>query len=171
MPYNISEHVIVRMKRYLDDMLSTQRSINWPTREPEKLARRVREALFAVRYHPQYERYHDLHNFFKICVHDRYVEAKWKGPLTGRTMQEALSPEGKKIDGVMDLQSIIGAAIKFAITNDELHFPDAHLDEKDLKTLYQWGKKNEWKLVYQFELGVTLTRRNVDKILLWEPED
>lgn len=177
MPYNTSEAAAMRMKRYLDDMKDGRNVIRWPTREPKRLARQIREAMAAARFQATEKEksawmpYLDLRFFYQIRSRDDYVEAKWIGPEDGPKMESAKIPKPMEVEGVRDLQSVVGAILDMEQDAIEVHFPDAQLTQDGLLTLHKWCEKNSWTLIDEQENGVTITQRDVDDILAWDPEE
>ena len=174
MPYNLSRNVVERFRRYLDDMAVAQRTITWPAKDSEVLARKLREAVAAAEHHGEnFPEFAKLKVNYQICTRKGYVEARWMGPLStsGGDIQETFAPTFMTIGEAQTAEAVVGAAIKFEPRADELHFPNARLTDKEKDLLYKWGKKSGWKLIDQEEAGITLTKKDVDELLLWTPEE
>lgn len=177
MPYNTSEAAAMRMKRYLDDMKDGRDVIRWPTREPQKLAHRIREAIAAARHQAREKGksvwipYTELKYFYQLHAKDGFVEARWIGPEGGPKLEHAKIPKPETVKDVRDLQSIVGVILEMNQDAIEIHFPDAELTKDGLMTLHKWCGKNDWTLIDEHENGVTITQRKVDDILAWDPEE
>lgn len=171
MPYNTSKAVVNRSKAYLDAMLAGRKTLTWPTDKPQKLAYRIREVLYAVRKHAEYEAYHDLPDFYRIRVRQGYVEAEYLGPELNATTPYI--PTTMDIPQVEEVHGVVGACIKFGSKSDEIHFPNAILEDGERLALYRWGQGEtpKWKLISHEDKGVTMTRRKVESVFLWEPEE
>lgn len=177
MTYNTSRACVLRMKGYLETMFAGRRSLTWPSREPEKLARRIREAMKAVQHHPEFKHYIPLKTWYTLHARSGFVEARFLGQEEGvEPGVEALSTvkalEDLTLPDLTDLQSIVGAAIMYVEKTEELVFPDALLSYNDKLTLFKWTKQGEggWKFIDRDDAGVVLTRKSVNPILLWRPE-
>lgn len=171
MTYNISKSVVVRMKRYLDDMLEAKRNLTWPSERPDSLAYRIREALAAVQHYDDYTRYHDLRHNFQISAQQGYVEAKWIGigGVNDPEATEVLAPDRIVLDEIESIQGVVGSAVKMEARADEIYYPNVHPTETEKRVLYDWTKQTRWKFIDQEDEGITLTRRRVDDILIWQP--
>ena len=94
--------------------------------------------------------------------------------LTGG--REASAPEKLTIDmAITSPHAIIGAAIKYGETNQEIYFPYATMDEGQLTRLSAWTHTTStdslpaWQLIDHEGAGLTLTRKEVAKELVWTP--
>lgn len=184
MAYNKSKNAVVRMRRYLDDMVA-MRTITWVSPNPEVLARRIREALAASElYRDTWPQYIGLKPQFQIRAKQGYVEAKFlmeglipvglpEGGQANVIGGIASVPVPRVIDTMMDLAGIVGTAIELAQKTNELTFPKVSLSYADKLKLYRWTKEDKtgWKFIDQLEEGITLTRRPVGSIYLWEPDE
>lgn len=177
MPYNTSTRTIVRMRRYLDDMLAL-RTMRWPTNEPEVLARRIREALAAAEVHEKvYPQFKELKAWFRLRVKKKprpYVEAEYIGPsdedeatlpaITG------VEPTRAEFPDTVTLVEAVSIAIEKFVEHNELHFPNLNLNPNDKLTLYNWTKQElKWKYLDHEGAGITLTQKPVQEIFLWRP--
>lgn len=171
MPYNTSRAVVIRMQRYLDDMLNAGRTISWPSKEPKVLSRKIREGFAAAGRYDEYERYHGLKAWFRIKPMKGWVEAEYLG-TEGESVVN--TPEKLVVEEVLDVQGAAGACIKFEAKSDELHFPNAVLSNRGRLTIYKWGlgQVPKWHLISHEDAGITMTRkRGVDQAFLWSPEE
>lgn len=170
MAYNTSRACVGRMSRYLEDMLHAQETITWPIAEPDKHARKIREAMSAARGYPEFERYHKLKQIYRLHPRSGWVEAEYIGVPKGIQVHV---PTSITLNDVLDVQGVVGAAIKFAVKSNELHFPKAVLSDDQKLALYTWAQSEgpPWKLISHEEVGVTLTRRQVEDIFVWVPEE
>lgn len=78
--------------------------------------------------------------------------------------------ESKKVSDVHDFIQIISAVAALSTTCDELYFPDAYLEDNERLRLYEWCKESGWKYIDHEGAGITLTRKDIDPFILWEPE-
>ena len=117
------------MSRYLEDMLTAKRTISWPVSDPELVARRIREALYASRCHEDFRNYHKLKEWFRLRSRPGWVEAEYIGPLVGAT--PVYSPGSMTIGEADDVNGVVGACIKLAAKAEELHFPNARLSDEE----------------------------------------
>ena len=168
MAYNTSKASVRRIKRHIDDMIVAARTITWPAKEPRKFAYHIREAIFAARHHPEYEKYAALRVDYKIYSHRGYVEARYQGTPIDEVVT-VTAPERMTITEITDAPGIVGAAIKFEPRTDEIYFPNAVLNDDEKLSVWRWGRMEGWALIDQEDEGVTLTRREVEKIFLWQP--
>lgn len=174
MGYNTSKRVVLRMQSYLERLFTARRTITWPTKDAEALARKIREALTAVQHHPQYEKYIPVKSWYTIHARSGYVEAEWLHEIEGVTPQESGNEaigveEGLMFEDIIDLQDIVGAAIIHAMDAAELEFPNARLSDEDRLTLYRWTETVEWRYIDRDDAGIVLTKKSVDPILIWKP--
>lgn len=80
-------------------------------------------------------------------------------------------PEAIHLPRLTSLLEAIGAAVKLGDKTDEIFFPDMYLEDEDRLKLYKWCQQKGWKYIDHEGAGITLTRRDVDEMVLWEPEE
>lgn len=172
MTYNLSKQVVKRMRRYLEDMLEAKADLSWPTQRPDSLAYRIREALAAAQAHQEYAMFHELRVNYEISAKKGWVEARWMGATEMFERTEVYVPQRIVVTEVRDPHGIVGAAIKLEPKANEIYFPNAVLSNRDKLIIYRWTLQEDvrWKFIDQGDEGATLTRKEVDEILLWEPE-
>ena len=173
MVYNTSRAVVIRMQRYLDDMLVAKRTLSWPVKDPKPFSYKVREALKAVERYAEYERYHGLKAWFRIKPMNGWVEAEFLG-IEGAEVETIHAPERLTFEEVLNVDGAAGVCIKFEAKSDELHFPNAVLGDDERLQIYKWGlgQHPKWRLVSHEDAGITMTRkRGVDLAFLWKPEE
>jgi hypothetical protein len=171
MPYNKSAACVHRQSTYLDQMLLAKRTIAWPVDDPAKFARQLREAMHTARRYQEFLAYHNLKHTFRIRVYTGSVEAEYIGGPTEHV--PTYSPEAMTIDEVDNVHAVVGGCIKFVAQSNELRFPNVKATDDELKALYEWGlgSSPKWQLIYNENAGVTMTRKKVDEIFLWAPEE
>lgn len=195
MGYNLSRRVCERNKRLLEKMLEKKATFKIPAENPKKKAFAIREALEAVHHNDGYaELYGELDKLYRIntlvnCVEIEYLivnnkptpesEIK-KGETVTATAQEKIqivvenleTPKGEiHLVEVRDILAIIGSVIKLGDKADELFFPDAYLDDDEKLKLYNWVKNKGWKFIDHLDAGITLTKKEINEFVLWEPTD
>lgn len=164
------------MRRYLDDMLYGRRTMTWPADDGDRLARRIREAINTAKRYEDFGIYHELGSWYTIHNRKTWVEAEWKGIITGTGNREGAHivhiPEPKRVlIEVTTADQVVGACIKMGAETEEFHFPNVVMTPNELKAVHLWGKDhNGWKLIYHEDAGITMTRRQVDEIYLWHPD-
>lgn len=169
MPFNISKAVVHRSRRYLDDMLQAKRTLTFPAHDGAKLAYQIREARYAALRHPEFAQYHPLKEWYRIRDKGTYVEAEYIGPIAP-TEHQSFTQTQQTITEVNTLEQVVGACIKFSAESDEIIFPNVVLNEAELGVLYEWSKTAGWKIIWQEDAGVTMTKRKVDDIFIWRPQ-
>lgn len=187
MPYNTSEKVIRRMERYLQDMKESQRDILWTTSQPKRLSYRIREAMFACKFHPRYHHYLFLRDFYEISPKEGHVRARYMGEPAyngdprGIMEEQDHKPHRQVVDAetplavmrlpeVDDLNAVVGAIIKYKTEAEEINFPNCPLTEDEKIKLWKWGRTVGWGFIDHEDEGITATSRPVGE-LLWHPEE
>jgi hypothetical protein len=181
MGYNITSHAVNRNKPQLEAMLKAQATIRFETLNPEKLANKIREALFAASELPEFERYAGLKYSYILRARQGEVIAEFQGvaittiPETenraeGVVQTKPLSPSSKKtVDEAVTVMDIIMTAMSLEATATELYFPNTILNYGDQSKLSKWTDTQEWKYIDHGESGVTLTKGEVPEEVLWQP--
>jgi len=175
MPYNKSKACVRRMMPFLAVMKESKQTVTWPVKNGQaKFAYKLREAMDTVTLHPEFEQFHFLKDNYRIHPRSGWVEAEWIG--VDADIAQIATPALLEIPEALDAQGVVGACIKFGIRADELHFPNARLNDNERLAIYQWGRNAElgphWKLISHGDRGVTMTRKSgVSEIFLWEPGD
>lgn len=177
MPYNTSKRAVRRMMSYLQTLRENQGTdVTFTSQDPANLAYRIREALAGVEKHSgDFGAFLGLKDFFEFSVRPKVVYCRWIGErpaeegiprtdaLTSMTISEATS-----------LTHVVGAAMKFRDNADELFFPNAVLDDLEKEKLFRWTQSEPgagWRFIDHEDGGTTLTRRDVDEDLLWQPPE
>lgn len=183
MGFNKSEKAILRVKRYLDDMLSGQHTVSWPSSAPRKLQRMIYDGMHAVEGKKEYNLYWNLRLWYRIRVKDGYVEAEWRGVgiipslpgIADDIPRTTIVPvETREFKDIGTAEGIVGVVISYNHQCNEMYFPDAiELSDHELNTIYIWLSKEhpEWKLINQVDHGVTVTKRDVNPIYYWHPPE
>lgn len=81
----------------------------------------------------------------------------------------AVAMETAHLPGVRNLTSILGMVLIYGRKNDEIYFPNAELSENDLERLFRWAEAYEWKIVWQEDRGLTLTKKQLPEGVAWRP--
>ncbi len=194
-PYNRSLATCLRMEEYLRELHDAQTTLDFFTNQPEVLAYKLREAMYAAQYHKDFLHIGKLRGKYKFLALDAKVRARWMsvdkpqmrfldrpGP-TG----EARSPDSPEeaqfgdfmsrtldtvpVPEVRELMGVLAATMKYIPANEEVYFPNAILRESELRRLYVWAKEQGLKIINNEDQGVTLTKKKVDEELVWQPDD
>ena len=174
MPYNKSKACVRRMLPFLSAMDVAKQTITWPVKDKTNVfAYKIREAMDTATLHPEFTHLHHLKDNYRIHPRSGWVEAEWIG--ADLDYVGFSTPSAMEVPEAIDAQGVVGACIKFAVKADEIHFPNASLNEKEKLAIYKWGRSEEhgphWKLISHDGKGVTMTRKaGVSEIFLWEPK-
>src|SRR5690606_32703328 len=82
MGYTVSRSVVKRNEPQLKELLQAQSSLYYRTKEPHKLARYLREAIYAAKEFEEFKHYgvlSDLYTFRVVTEHPARVEAIYNG--------------------------------------------------------------------------------------------
>lgn len=166
-----------RMKEFLEKLLSRKRSMSFATDNPSSLAYKLREAIHASQFHDKYEHYHRVSSLYKFEEHPGEVRAVYVGvkPRTvkegedGEAEQEAPERPAMNVEEVQTLEGVVGAAMEYGGSTDEIRFPNAVLPPGQKEKLFAWTDENDWRIIDQDEGGLTLTRRDVPEEITWSP--
>lgn len=175
MSYNLSINVCKRNRRYYEELDQARGTdVSWPVKSREealKFARRLREAFSAAAHHPDYAKYAELRDMYEFQARDGWVRAYWMGPRDD-DIGSATRPERMELGEAESVMAVVGAAIKFKERADEIYFPNAVLEDRmDKVKLWRWCQQASWKYIDQYDAGLTLTRRQVDPVLLFDPNE
>lgn len=166
-------------------MWETRRTIQWATPNPEKLAYRLREAIYASKFHDEFRDYNDLKFIYQIRVMEGAVAAVYRGVEPSEVIFPKSASLGEDEDGSEIMQSlpqtltvdyaktildVIGTAIEFKDAA-EIYFPEALLSPADFENLYAWVDDQglRWRIIDNEDRGMTLTTRPVDEEITWKP--
>jgi hypothetical protein len=96
MPYNRSKATVVRMQSYLRDMAEAQTDLFFPSAHPPRLAYRIREALNATRFHPEFHHLSYLKDFYELSPVEGGVRVRYLGePRYGGDQRAKKAEEGR----------------------------------------------------------------------------
>lgn len=165
MGYSRNPAVIDRVKPLLDQMITAQSSLAWPSKNSHMLGYYIREAMTLAK-RKKVEPYHELKDRFVIRDKGDRIVAELKTPATIEALREAMAKV--VLAELVSLYEVIGGAVNTKA--DELYYPDADLSQDDLAKLYAWAVNNKYFLIVSEEDGVTLTREDPGE-LKWTPED
>ena len=135
MGYLLSEKSITRVQSFLDDMLASDRSLEWNIAleqgDPSKIAYYIRQAIRSAGRLGKAE-IATLGNKFVIRVTARSVIAELRGGLS-----PTIIPQKLTLRELTKIEEVVGAVAKHP-TRLELEFPDASLSLEELSTLKKW---------------------------------
>ena len=179
MGYNISRHAVERNRPQLDDLLALRKTFEIPTASPQRLASKLWEAIRSARElserYPQYAKYAEISVLYRLRQTKTGVLCEWVADLLKDSGEDTKSPtlvptrmEFPEAASVMD---VIATVTKFS-DMQEIRFPNAVLQQRDRKKLYNWTKKEgvTWRYISHDDAGLTLTKKEVPEELLWNPE-
>jgi hypothetical protein len=176
MGYSHSTRAVQRVKNHLDEMLRSDKKLEWADPDPTRLAYRINDGIAAARHNAfdrdkrpiePYVTYARLKAKFIIKIEGTKVVAE---PRDVMPLEIVRAGMGKMVvNEVQDVLEVVGAAIMHKAP--EMFFPDADaLDEReDLPQLYAWASKNGYYIIPS-EDGVTLTQNDPGEIA-WTPEE
>ena len=185
MPYNKSIKAVARAQTQLEQLYRSRKTIDWATKNPSRLAYQLREAIYAAQFHNKYRHFSELKYIYEFQQLNGSVRAHYMGlDVPESLIQEIETPVDNagtdvgapempptQLDSVSSLREIIGAMVSLGDVSHEVFFPDAVLQDDDLRRLYDWSTETGWSLISHEGAGVTLTRRTVSKELLYDPSD
>lgn len=143
MAYSRTPKTVARVKPLLDEMVKSDKSIEWIFDEPLKVAYKIWEGIrFSIRSQKkEFEQYATLLNKYKIrTIEPNIVKAEIRE-------ESVLVPNGLIVRGVVDVLGAIGAAIEFK--RDVLVFMDLKLnslDDDDIGVLEIWCSNNSYEI-------------------------
>lgn len=156
MGYGRTPRTIAKVKNLLDEMVESDKSIEWLFDDPQKTAYKIWEGIrFSIRSgKEEFKKYSILLNKYKIKIIDPdIVKAEIR-------TSPVISPNGLIIREINDVLGAIGAAIEYK--KDKLVFPEINGDEMgelDKEILSNWCNDNS----YNFNITPTrleLTRKD-----------
>lgn len=171
MSYSLNKQNIDRLISYLDILVESQAmEIGFECEDSTKLAYKLREAFFASRHYPEYEKYHTLQGDYKILarVHNVICKRIEKGGKHFRVEQVIVG--AMQLPEITQLTGVFGAAIRFPHV-EELWFPNVNLIPESKLRVYEWTAERDWQYIDHHGSGITLTKKEVEEDLLWSPED
>ena len=130
MGYFLSQRSIDKVKSFLDDMVKSERSLEWKVDDATKAAYYIRQAIQAAAKLGLPE-YATLVQRYKIKVVRNSVIAEVRGGLVGILSQRLILP------GLSHLNEVVGAIAKHASRN-EIEFPDVTLMNGEIQQLKVW---------------------------------
>lgn len=171
MAYSRSTKAVDRVVKQLDKLVDANEDVVWLTADPTKLRYRLHEAFSVIeRYPAKFNSYLGIKDKFVIRVRPNKVVAELRTPEVvedsnlnvekfNRTISTLLIPD------VNTHIAIVGAVIANRAV-DELHFPQAFLDDESLAKLFGWTSSNGYHIVRGN--GLTLTKNDPGE-LAWKP--
>lgn len=142
MGYSRSEKAIKRVKLVLDEMVASEKNIEWVFDNPADAAYRIYDGIkVSIRSgKEEYKQYTNLLQKFKLKVDEanKTVHAILKPPPD-------LTPSAVIIRDTSDVFEMISAAIEYK--KNRMLFPDFILDEDNMLPLDTWCKNNNYHYV------------------------
>lgn len=168
MPYARSRKAILRVESILRELLAAEDDIVYQSLEPQKLSYHIHEALKSAAVYPEYAHYAPLRDKFTIRLRAGKVvaELKHKQLVALKVVREQLSK--MTVPEVNTVLGIVGAAVTHKAS--EMYFPDAQLDDSNLRTLENWATPAGYFIVNNYDKGVTLTKVNPGE-MAWQPSE
>lgn len=157
MGYSSNKNSIEKVRPFLEEMRKNVTELKWAHKTPQKLAYYLREALAISRNLPIAE-YQYLSERYTIKAVKDGVIAQPKNLPALVKLQHTL--EKRVIEEASTLYEIVGAAITSA--NEELYFPNVHLDDAELNKLWKWTRENNFFIIVGD--GTILTREDPGNI-------
>jgi hypothetical protein len=181
MGYTVSRAVIQRNLEQLEQLLKLKTTLVFKgVSNPQKLAYKLREAINAAKAFEEYQHLAELEFLYKFRVGPNELVAQFElldssPEKPGSNSDEKIPakpkpPEKKTIPDASTLLDLLGFALKFP-NEHEILFPHVDLTSEDKLKLYEWtrGEGITWRFIDHEEAGVTLTKRDVPKEVLWKP--
>lgn len=172
MVYSRSKKSIKKVELYLQQLVASDKDIDFPTEDPLKFAYKLREGINASRFfaldpdgnvNESYAAYSRLNSKYIIRIEGQIVKCELRDVVPVVKLRESMST--MSIPEVSETLGIIGAAIQHKVP--ELIFPDASEDTVDPLAIYNWAQHNGYFLIVA-ESHVTLTKNNPGE-LAWNP--
>lgn len=174
MGYNKSRFSVLRSKPQLDILVSSPKTVFFPTSDPRKLARKLNEALAAAEVHDEFKHYTRIKDQFKFragsgeLIAERLDETSPVASPPEHSPKPA-SPIKETFPNITDLVGVMVVASKEPA--DELFFPDANLTLEEKRKLLTWTTEAlKLKFIDHDGAGLTLTKLDVPDEILWREE-
>lgn len=184
MGYTISRASVTRNKEQLEQLLKMKTTLVFrDVANPQKLAYKLREAIAAAAHYDEFKHLAWLSTMYTFRTGVREVIAQYEIldidptiPMPERPGAEVEMPsksipipEKKTIPDAQGIMEVVGYVLKFP-REQEIHFPNAVLMDEDRLKLHKWTQEQDWKYIDHDEGGLTLTKRDIPKEVLWQPE-
>jgi len=180
MGYNLSRFSVNRNLPQLDVLLNATSNIRFETNDPRLLAYKIREALLASNEFEDLRHYSEKINpNFTFKEEEDAVVAEFNTVSTGIPVGEVDvrensgldKPTKGRVESARQLLDVIGSGVEGDKEGyEEIYFPNAVLNKKDMKALWDWAETAEWGIINHQEKGLTLTKSNEFESFLWRPE-
>lgn len=106
----------------------------------------------------------------KISHSEKPEESK-PHPMEAAAREVAEAVETAELAGVRSLTAILEMTLTYGRKSKEIYYPDAtDLSQEDLKRLWRWCEEYEWKIIWQEDKGLTLTKKEVPNDIVWSPD-
>jgi hypothetical protein len=175
MGYKLRPGSVLRMKKFLDEMLTECRTLQYKTARPESLRFRLLQAIKSAEalspQHSQFLKYRGLGTLYNFRVQGDRVFAVWHEDRTG-SVRLVESTEVIVDMPIRSAEAVLGV-IQNAEDADELIFVNASLSLRDQKLLYKWTQSDtvRWSYIDHYNGTITMTLRTVEPEILWRPEN
>lgn len=164
MPYSHNVLTALQFKQQLEDMVSGEGhiEITWSTDNPQRLARRLREAMHSAaacadEYPDLLERYRHLLQWYKLSLVDGGVTAKPRSPYISNTVKRALK---MSYEEVFTAHQLVTATIKDKAVDEFLCRNFLRDDEKEMEDIRKFAEGAMFEVIDHGEsMGITLVRK------------
>lgn len=172
MGYSKAIRAFNRVKGFLDEMVSKQETLVWPSTDAAKLAYYIREGIKVAKQRVADEQYPDKDRFrpyaglsakYIVRVKGVTVVAEPREFAPDLTAQDVL--KRMVLEDVEGPLEIVGATIKHKAP--EMFFPLGDRSPASLERIYAWSSKNNYFIVSS-DVGITLTKTDPGEIA-WQP--
>jgi len=182
MGYNLSRGAIERNRPQLDQLISLKSTMRFNTESPHRLAYKLREAIASCGIFEEFSKDFTVLSHYTFSAERAAVLATFNeipiGIPVGPDVDEDFGELDERIEVERVERNVIEAISLIDILSEvvankkteEIHFPNAALNLGDRTKLFYWTEKNSWSYIDHQEKGLTLTRYEVDREILWRPE-
>jgi hypothetical protein len=181
MGYTLTRASVIRNKAQLDQLLDLKTDLKFPTKRPDRLAYKLREAIRAAALFEEYSQYAVLKDMYVLRETASGVLAEYR-PVdpTGEPIMVApeqvkatpVTPESKTVPDAISLMEILGFIMHHP-KEHEVSFPNASLSRDDKVRLSEWTRTDageKWSFIDHDESGLTLTKKKVPADVIWKDE-
>lgn len=180
MGYNLSRGAIERNRPQLDQLISLKSTMRFNTESPHRLAYKLREAIASYGHFVENDKEqtsYTILSHYTFSAERASVLATFNEIPIGIPIRPDVDEDFRELDkrserNVLEAISLIDVLSEVVGNKktEEIHFPNAALNLGDRTKLFYWTKKNSWSYIDHQEKGLTLTRYEVDREILWRPE-
>ena len=155
MAYSKSVNAIVKVRDYLEELVTARGNVEWRASDPNKFAYQLREAIsVANKFKDQYAGYASLRDKYAIKIVDNRVVAQLKDVLDIQPVAHGRIT----ISNVSSVLEIVSSAIQHKAPT--MHFPNATTDDASVAKLRKWCEISDYVCeVDQSGMGIFLTKK------------